>query len=147
MSVQFLGGYDRTLGRKGFPGGLQQVPDDGAVLEGGGVTIQVKPHQELGEGQNGQAGALGDFPALDVLDSFAKAAQDGQDIQSRVIGRQRIKPVDLQAEIRLQLLHQGDVDPRLVFEHPHPEPLTDRTALDVHRNQNDRRKAGHLALV
>ena len=107
-----------------------------------GAVADIVPHDELGEGEDAQIGALQHVPVLLAHNGLAQNGKHPSGVNAVLVRRQRIQPVDFHLEVLLELFQHGDVHLGVVV------PQTDAIALGcalahhLDRNQDQGRIAG-----
>ena len=107
-----------------------------------GAVADVVPHDELGEGEDADAGGLQHVPAGLVHDGLAHDGQHPADVHAVVVAGQGVHPVDQDAVVLLQLLQQGDIHLGIIVPQPDHIALGGGFADDLDGQQDDGGVAG-----
>ena len=118
---------------------FHQAFDDFIPLQVVRAVADVVPHDELREREDAQIGGLEHVPLLLIHDNLADDGEHPAGIDAVFIHRQRVKPVDHNVEILLELLENRNVHLRLVVAQAQDVALTRGLADDLDRQKDDRR--------
>ena len=132
---------------EGLPGAVKEVRHESVLTQDVGPVPQVTPEQVLREGVEAHLPLLGDLPAVLVLDRVLDDAQHERHIHAVLVLGQRVESRDVHVVIPPQVLQQGHVDARLIAALHERVAGSAGLALDLERDQQERRsaRAGGLA--
>ena len=108
-----------------------QTFHDGALLEFGGVGVDIVPHDELVEGEKSKDTLVKHLPSGVLGNRLTDSAEDERDIHTAFVFGQRVEGGNEQLELLAQEFNESDVENGFLVAHSYN--VSTSVAHDIHR--------------